>query len=131
MPRGLYLITPYKKLARFDLVELSTDAEALKLAHERGWLPRGISVIKHVAAIPGDEVSINAEGVYINHQKYGEVLAFDRKQLPLPQLKVRKVLGASEYLLLGKCDPHSFDGRYFGIVFKSVIKGQAHLLWQI
>ncbi len=131
MPRGLYLVTPHKKLCRYDMVEVCADALPLKFARDRGWLPEKVSVIKYIAAIPGDEVSISAEGVYINRGKYGEVLAYDRQQLPLPRLNVRRTLGSGEYLLLGKQNPHSFDGRYFGVIEEKMINGQAHLLWQV
>ncbi len=84
-------------------------------------------LIKRVIGLPGEEISIIANQVYV-----------DGQTLPEPYLPVQQspavwgpyVLGADQYLMLGDNRNNSNDSRFFGSVSRSAIIGKAWFsLW--
>jgi len=125
MPRGLYLIAPTKKIARYDIVELIPPPIALDFIKKNHWAPQSGSIIKYVFAIPNDHVCIHHQAIWINNKKIGRVYKFYAPNKLLPQTKICGKLKANQYLLLSTESERSFDGRYFGLVSSQEILGHA------
>ncbi|HHJ1295543.1 conjugative transfer signal peptidase TraF [Pseudomonas sp. 17391] len=124
-PPGIYWVVD-KAPAKGDLVLFCPPQQAVfQLAHERGYLPGGtcpggyMHLLKRLAAVPGDEVQISAEGVRVNGQLQvrSQPLQQDPRgrSMPHPQSAPFR-LGSAEVLMLSDYSRLSFDGRYFGAV---------------
>ena len=128
-PRGLYRVLPGGELHRGDSVIASLAEPYRTLAARRGYLPRGVPLVKRVAAIPGDRICARGAAISID----GKVAAV-RKEVDARGRKVPAWSGCAdlrngEYLLLGE-SPWSFDGRYTGLTKGSEIIGRAVFLWR-
>ena len=102
-----------------------------KLALARGYLAAGPSpagacaVIKQVAALSGDRVTIGFEGVQVNGVllKNSAPRPADEAGRPLRAYELSDYsLGSEEVLLMSDYNPASFDGRYFGPLSKTTIQ---------
>ena len=125
MPQGFYLIVPSKKIARYDTVEFMPPQAALDFARDLHWVPKSGFIIKYVFAIPGDEVCVRNEAIWINDKKTGKVYRFYAFGKLLPQTKICGKLADGQYLLMSTKRERSFDGRYFGPVSSRNILGRA------
>ena len=125
-PLGLYRIDPLERVVRGDQVVSNLPQETAEFASQRGYLPRGIPVIKTVAALEGDTVCDTGGVLEINEGPTVHMLAADKagRPLPSPWRTCRRLL-PNEVLLLSDRTPDSFDGRYFGAVQKTDIIGRA------
>jgi conjugative transfer signal peptidase TraF len=93
-----------------------------RLARERGYLGYGPCpghverLGKRVAAVAGDTVETDAEGVRINGFLIprSSQLATDSRGRKLPRPEGRIVVRPGELFLLATDNRRSFDGRYFG-----------------
>ena len=121
MPAGLYRLqegSPGRgELAQFVFPR---DCPFGVLARERGYLGRPESpypLLKRVAALCGDQVTVGAEGVRVNGvlQPDSRILESDSNGRP-----TRSVLRSGPvpkgFALLLAPSAKSFDGRYFGLV---------------
>ena len=108
--------------ARGDLVVF--EAKGLEPAFATGTL-----LVKRLEALPGDLVDVTAEGVRVNGQlvalgltlatKLGHEAAAFTRHYRMP---------AGQFLALGT-DPSSLDGRYYGPLPQSRIRGRAWVLF--
>ncbi len=118
--KGAYVIFCPPQVAVFD------EAKA------RGYIGAGFCpgeygyMMKRVLAAKNDAVTITAEGVRVN----GELLPLstpieaDSAGRPLPRFQAERfTLSDSELLLMSDVSGISFDGRYFGPIDRSQIKG--------
>ncbi len=85
----------------------------------------GEIVGKEVMGVPGDQISINKAGVFINKLKIGEIEAYAAYKLNMPADSFEKdyTLGPNSYFVAGT-EPHSFDSRYWGALDSSLIRGK-------
>lgn len=137
MPMGLYQSAPVGHLMRGDIVDACAPKGAVLLAISRGYLERGIScpgggvtVLKTVAAVPGNTVYVTRQGVFINGKLWPESkpLATDPKGRPLhPDYGVH-YLAPGQYWLMGK-NPLSWDSRYWGPVRMNHIRRSLRPIW--
>jgi len=87
--------------------------------------PEELPLLKRVAAIPGDEVLVLNNQVFINKKPTrGEVIA--RNAWPVYQVAHRK-LREGEFFVLGDNRDNSWDSVYFGPVQRENIIGRAVL----
>jgi conjugative transfer signal peptidase TraF len=122
-PVGIYWAVG-KELGKGDFVFALPPAEPVfARAKERGYLgpgpsPAGTSgLIKQVAALAGDRVTIKDDGVWVNgvRLKNSAPRPADEAGPPLqPYFLNDYTLGRDEVLLMSDYSPASFDGRYFG-----------------
>ncbi len=132
IPVGLYRLTsdPVEKGAYVMFCPPRTGV--FDYAKERGLIGAGFCpggygyMMKRILAAKNDAVSISDDGVRVN----GELLPnstpikADKAGRPLPRFKTdRFILGGSELLLMSDICRTSFDGRYFGPINHSQIKG--------
>jgi conjugative transfer signal peptidase TraF len=115
--------------SRGDLVLAWAPIWARKLAAERRYLPMGVPIVKHVAAVAGDVVCAPGDAIFIDGRMVAHRLASDRLGRRLPWWEGCETLSAGEFFLLMADVPDSFDGRYFGVTERRDIIGRLVPLW--
>ena len=92
-------------------------------------IPDGITVIKRVAGVAEDKVSVNNRSVFINGQKVGTAKTHSRTGDPL--VAISDAIIPFGYFYASADHPDSFDSRYAkpGLIPTSAIKGRAVLIW--
>ncbi len=140
MPLGLWRITPANRsLHAGDIVLLCPpDVAVFREAAARGYIPRGrcaggfAPLIKPVAAIAGDVVSVGADGVAVNGAPITGTAPLDRDSAgrPLqPLLPGRYAVATGEVWLVSAHIARSWDSRYFGAAATANILGLARPVW--
>jgi conjugative transfer signal peptidase TraF len=142
MPRGLWRVAVTE--ARVERGAIASvcppDGAAIREAARRGYLPAGPCpggyepLVKPVAAIAGDLVTITARGVAVNGTPVADTAQLEedsagRPLRPIPSGTYRVPVGAV-WLLSGH-DPRSFDSRYFGAAPTANIQGIARPIWVV
>lgn len=128
-PIGLYAVRSATGLAAGDLVVAYPPEELAVFLAERGYLPPGVPLIKHVVAVPGQTVCRNELLVAIEGRPVGAARPRDRKGRLLPVWQGCRVVAAGEVFLMNWNEPRSLDGRYFGPLPVDTIAGRAEPLW--
>lgn len=124
VPVGYYRIIPLQQLARGQLVLIRTPQSVRDLADQRRYLPKSVPMLKTVAALAGDTVCAAGPSVSINGQVLAQRFERDHQGRPLPQWTGCQSLAPGDVFLLNAA-PDSFDSRYFGVVKRDLILGQA------
>jgi type IV secretory pathway protease TraF len=108
VPLGLYrLVQTDAPLRRGDLVKVPA------VAFGRPWYVAWIPLLKPVAAVAGETVCVETEGVTVEGQSYGAVYV-THKGKTLPVFWGCHVVGEGEVFVASHA-PGSLDGRYFGM----------------
>jgi len=128
-PVGLYVVTPGAPIARGDMVIAWPPMRVRDLAARRTYLPRGVPLIKRVAAVAGDTICGAGSVVTVNGRPAATRRAADALGRPLPSWWGCIRLDPGMFLLLMTGSPDSFDGRNFGPSSASDIIGQATPIW--
>jgi conjugative transfer signal peptidase TraF len=142
MPRGLWRVVPTQApVARGVVVGLCPpDSSVFRQAARRGYIASGVCpggyerLLKPVAAVAGDTVSVTAAAIAVNSIPVADTVALARDSAGRPLQPVPPGLyqvRAGEVWLLSGHDPRSFDSRYFGPVPAANIKGVARPLWVV
>lgn len=128
LPRGLYLREIGAEPKRGDIAAAAQPARIRPYLTHLG-APADMVLIKRVAAVGGDRVCRDG-GRLQTPQGVVVVLTHDRRGARLPHWSGCRRLRDDELLLLGDT-PASFDGRYFGPVGRSEIRGvyRAAITW--
>lgn len=137
MAQGLYLVKRMAVPQRGDVAAVCIpNVEAAKVYRERDYLPTsprcavGIApVMKPIVAVPGDQVRLDASGVWINGQLLPNSRVFDTDSqgLPIQHLPVgwQKTMAADEFFMLANRIERSLDSRYYGPVRRVDLHGAA------
>ena len=128
-PVGLYTVRPATDLGVTDLVAVEAGEPLASFLKEREYLPRGVPLMKRIAALPGQTVCRIGRNVSVDTIAMGEALARDRRGRELPLWQGCQTLGTSEIFVMNWDVPDSFDGRYFGPIPKASVIGHALPLW--
>ncbi len=91
-PVGLYAIAQSPRLEVTDLVAVNAPDPLASFLAERGYLPRGVPLMKRVAALPGQQVCRTGARVTIDGITMGDALTRDR----LEQLQVHALVDHAE-----------------------------------
>lgn len=124
-PIGLYRVNPFAPVRTGDRVVVHPPAQAATFLAARGYLPRGVPLIKTVAALAPSRVCRNGSAVSVNSRVLASARLTDRRGRRLPAWSGCKNLAAGEVFLLTAEAPDSLDGRYFGPTSKASIRGVA------
>ena len=127
-PIGVYRVangTP----KRGDFVLVRPPEEVARLAAARGYLPRGVPLVKRVAALVGDDVCAFHEAIIIAGTVAVKRLRNDAAGRRLPWWNGCGRLAPGEVFLATKGVPASFDSRYFGPVPVDHVIGRLVPLW--
>lgn len=128
VPVGLYLVVPVPRLRLGDLVLVAPTERFADFASGRGYLPKGLPLIKRVAALEGQEICRSRDLVLIDGRPVASARAFDRHARPLPVWSGCRRLQDEQLFLLNADIPDSLDGRYFGPTDRAFVLGRATLL---
>lgn len=129
VPVGLYRLEPVDQLAVGDLVAVHPPAALSDFLDARGYLPRGVPLLKHVMALEGALVCRSGDRISINHRHLGRAHAQDRNGRDLPVWQGCHRLAAGEVFLMNPDAPDSLDGRYFGTLLRTAITARLTPLW--
>jgi conjugative transfer signal peptidase TraF len=129
VPIGLYRLHPTGRLAVTQLVAVEPPEPLATFLADRGYLPRGIPLLKRVLALPGQTVCRDQLVVTVDKIEMGAARAHDRSGRLLPIWEGCHVIAGGEVFLMNWQSADSFDGRYFSVLPTSAIIGTAEPLW--
>ena len=129
VPLGLYTITPVDHLKVGDHVAIDPPEPLAEFLAARGYLPRGVPLLKTVAALPGQRVCRIDGKIIVDGNAIGEAREHDLLGRELPVWQGCRRIAPGDVFLMNAAVSDSFDGRYFGPISATAILGQAHPLW--
>jgi conjugative transfer signal peptidase TraF len=124
-PIGLYRIQPDRDPPMGALVAAMPPDGLARWLAQRGYLPDGLPLLKHIAAKAGQRICRHGAVVSIDTRPVVIARARDGRGRPLPVWHGCHTLQDGELLLLNPAVPDSLDGRYFGPLPASVVIGRA------
>ncbi|TIV75260.1 MAG: S26 family signal peptidase, partial [Mesorhizobium sp.] len=127
-PVGLYRVVAGDP-ARGDMVLARAPDFIADLAAQRGYLPRNVPLVKHLAALPREHVCAFNEAIIIGGKIVARRLATDTRGRTMPWWSGCRPLSGNEVFLLNGEAPRSFDSRYFGPVPIQNVIGRLAPLW--
>ena len=128
-PIGFYLIRPAGHLAVNDIVAVDAPGPLAGFLEERGYLARGVPLLKHVAGLPGQRVCRTGRTITVDGAVIGEALERDRRGRDLPVWRGCRRLAEGDLFLMNARVRDSLDGRYFGPLPAAAIIGRATPLY--
>lgn len=129
VPVGLYRIVPDGPVHVTDLAVVRPPEGLAVFLDARGYLPRGLPLIKRVLALSGTEVCRSGADIIAYGSTYGQARARDTRGRPLPVWQGCRTLADGQAFLMNWDSPDSFDSRYFGPLPLSTVVGRAIPLW--
>ncbi|MBZ9803406.1 S26 family signal peptidase [Mesorhizobium sp. ES1-6] len=129
VPLGLYRVEPGRRIDVGDLAVVMPPEPSAGLLAERGYLPRGVRLLKHVLALGGATVCRRGAAIITDGKVYGYARERDRKGRWLPVWQGCRVLADGEVFLMNRDVADSFDSRYFGPLPVTAIVGRAVPVW--
>ena len=129
VPIGLYRLAPAEHLHIGDYVVVSPPEPLAAFLAGRGYLARGVPLIKRVLALAGATVCRRGATIIAYDHGFGEARERDRLGRPLPSWQGCRMLAESEVFLMNWDAPDSLDGRYFGPLPVTSIVAHALPLW--
>jgi conjugative transfer signal peptidase TraF len=128
-PIGLYHLRPTGTLQVADLVVVDLPEPLARFVIGRGYLPAGIPLVKRVVGLPGQTVCRIHHAITIDGVEIGAALETDRLGRPMPVWQGCRRIAADEVFLMNQDVENSLDGRYFGPIPVSSIRGAAVPVW--
>lgn len=129
VPVGLYRLQSIGELSVTDLVAVEALEPLASFLADRGYLPRGVPMLKRVLALPGQTVCRNAHTITVDEIAMGEARDHDSRGRSLPVWEGCRVVAQDEFFLMNWQSANSFDGRYFGVTPRSAVIGRATPVW--
>jgi len=131
VPRGLYALHAARPLHVGELVAVQPPQQLSDFMAQRDYLPRGVPLLKHIAALSGHTVCRHQTSISIDSHLVAVAHDRDTQGRPLPVWAGCRTLRAGELFLLNPAAPNSFDGRYFGVLSVRTIAARAEPLWTL
>ncbi|RSC37137.1 S26 family signal peptidase [Agrobacterium sp. FDAARGOS_525] len=128
-PVGFYTIEPPDRLAVPELVAVMPPEPLAGFIVERGYVGRGVPLLKRVVGLPGQQVCRIGRDILIDGTAIGSALARDRLGRELPVWQGCRVIADGQLFLMNWDVPNSLDGRYFGPIPASAVIGRVLPLW--
>lgn len=113
-PIGLYSVRPIVRPNAGQLLAISPPPHWARWMAERHYLPLGVPLLKHLAALPRQRVCRTGRAVSVDGVVIAFALSHDRLGRPLPDWQGCHQLRNDEIFAVNAAVPDSFDGRYFG-----------------
>jgi len=129
VPIGLYRARGVADLALGDLVAVEPPADLAAFLSDRGYLPRGVPLLKHVAALAGSVVCRDGTAVRVDGRPAAVARPADSRDRPLPTWSGCRTIAAGEVFLLNPEAVDSFDGRYFGPLPRDAVTARLAPIW--
>ena len=124
-PIGFYTIAPADQLEVPELVVVMPPEPLADFMVERGYVGRGVPLLKRVLGLPGQRVCRSRDLITVDGIEMGEALDRDRLGRPLPVWHGCRVVAEDELFLMNWEVRDSLDGRYFGPLPASAVIGRA------
>lgn len=128
-PIGLYAVGPADKLKVGDLVVVRPDEALEGFMVERGYIGRGVPLLKHVAALSGQQVCRIGRDILIDGRFAAAALDRDRRGRDLPVWQGCQHIAPNTVFLLNPAARDSLDSRYFGPLPVTDVLGKAQPLY--
>lgn len=128
-PVGFYTIGEVGNLDVTDLVAVDAPEPLATFLSDGGYLPRGVPLLKRVAALPGQRVCRTGLAITVDGVPMGDALARDRRGRPLPIWRGCQLVANGELFLMNWQVRDSLDGRYFGPLPATAVIGRATPLY--
>ncbi|TPN99964.1 S26 family signal peptidase [Mesorhizobium sp. B1-1-5] len=128
-PLGLYAIRRMAVPLAGALAVIEPPEIVARFAAERDYLPLGVPMLKHIEALPGQEVCRVAGVIMVDTIAMGTALERDRKGRALPDWQGCQIIAADQIFAMNRNVQDSLDGRYFGPFPMGSIVGRAMPLW--
>ena len=129
VPIGLYAVHSDAALHIGELLVVTPPEPLATFLDERRYLPKGVPLLKHVIALPGQTVCRSGITIGVDGIAIGEALDRDHLGRPLPVWQGCRVIAMGEVFLMNRQAETSLDGRYFGPIPVTSIVGRADPLW--
>ncbi len=129
VPIGLYRVSPAGALHVGALVLVKPPEPLAEFLSERGYLHRGVPLLKHILALPGQTVCRTGRTIIVDGRTIGRALDLDHAGRSLPGWTGCRIIADDEVFFMNWRSEYSFDGRYFGPLPASTIVGRADPLW--
>ena len=128
-PTGLYALHPVERLSSLDLVAVRPPQPIADYLADGGFLPKGMPLLKHVMAMPGQTVCRANDVITVDGIEVGNAHDRDHLDRPLPRWNGCRTLRSGELFLMNPTVPDSLDGRYFGPLPVTSVIARAVPLW--
>ena len=112
-----------------DLVAVDAPEPLAAFLADRGYLPRGVPLLKRILGVAGQIVCRSNLTITVDGVEAGMALKRDRTGRDLPVWQGCRRIPAGEVFLMNRQVRDSLDGRYFGLLSTSQIIGRAVPLW--
>lgn len=129
VPIGLYAVQPARILHVTELVVVRPPEPLASFLAERGYLPKGVPLLKRVLALPGQAVCRTDRSITVDGIAMGDALDRDRRGRALPVWQGCHAVAEGEVFLMNWQAEDSLDSRYFGPLPTATIVGRAEPLW--
>lgn len=129
VPVGIYLIETTNTRYVSELVAVLPPEPLASYLEAGNYLPRGVPMLKHVLALPGQTVCRDGLVVTVDKVAVGLALERDRQGRALPVWQGCRVVAEDALFLMNSRSANSLDGRYFGPLPRSAVTGRAHPVW--
>ncbi|MFT9092258.1 MAG: S26 family signal peptidase [Gluconacetobacter sp.] len=128
-PLGLYDLAAPNGLKVGDLVAVRPPKPLADFMVRRGYIGRGVPLLKPVAAQPGQQVCRVGRTVTVDGVKLGEAQERDRRGRMLPVWQGCRRIAPDQIFLMNPTVRGSLDGRYFGLLPRTAVIGRATPLY--
>lgn len=128
-PIGFYTVEPANALDVPELVAVMPPEPLERFMVERGYVGRGVPLLKRVLGLPGQRVCRLRSTITVDGIEMGEALDRDRIGRDLPVWQGCRTIAPGELFLMNWEVRDSLDGRYFGPIPADSVIGRALPLW--
>jgi conjugative transfer signal peptidase TraF len=128
-PVGFYTIEPADRIEVPELVVVRPPEPLAGFMVERGYVPRGVPLLKRVVGLPSQQVCRTGSAITVDGVEMGNALDRDRIGRALPVWRGCRVIADGQLFLINWDVRDSLDGRYFGPIPASSVIGRALPLW--
>ena len=128
-PIGFYTIDFDGPFEVTDLVAVDAPEPLATFLADRGYLPKGVPLMKRVLAVSGQTVCRTNLTITVDRVEVGTALERDRAGRDLPVWQGCRRIPTGEIFLMNWQVRDSLDGRYFGPTSTDHNNGRAVPLW--
>ena len=128
-PVGFYTVEPADRIEVPELVAVMSPEPLAAFMVRRGYVGRGVPLLKRVVGLPGQRVCRAGRTITVDGIEMAEALERDRIGRELPVWQGCRRIPTGEVFLMNWQVRDSLDGRYFGLTPTDQIIGHAVPLW--